>query len=52
VLETDMIFYVEPVLADPNLGLIQIEDLVQVTPMGGKVLTGSRNHDQLWVIPV
>jgi len=50
-LETDMIFYVEPIFADPRLGLIQIEDLVQVTPEGGKILTGARDNNSLWVIP-
>lgn len=50
-LEVDMIFYVEPIFADPKLGLIQIEDLVQVTPDGGKMLTGSRDNNSLWVIP-
>lgn len=50
-LEADMIFYVEPIYADPVLGLIQIEDLVQVTPAGGKVLTGARDNNSLWVIP-
>ncbi len=50
-LENDMIFYVEPIFADPRLGLIQIEDLVQVTPEGGKLLTGSRDNNSLWVIP-
>jgi Xaa-Pro aminopeptidase len=50
-LEVDMIFYVEPIFADPRLGLIQIEDLVQVTPSGGKVLTGARDNNSLWIIP-
>lgn len=50
-LEVDMIFYVEPIFADPSKGLIQIEDLVQVTAEGGKMLTGARDNNSLWVIP-
>jgi Xaa-Pro aminopeptidase/Xaa-Pro dipeptidase len=51
VLEPDMIFCVEPVYPDPHLGMIQIEDLVRVTPDGGLLLTGSRDNNQLWVLP-
>jgi Xaa-Pro dipeptidase len=52
VIETDMIFYVEPIMSKPEVGLIQIEDLVHVTARGPKVLTGARDNNLLWSMPV
>jgi Xaa-Pro aminopeptidase len=34
-----------------DIGLIQIEDLVQVTENGPKLLTGARDNNVLWPIP-
>ncbi len=51
VIETDMIFYVEPIMTRHDIGLIQIEDLVHVTETGPKLLTGARDNNMLWSIP-
>jgi Xaa-Pro aminopeptidase len=50
-LEPDMVFYVEPVYADPTIGMIQVEDLMRVTESDGELLTGDRDASALWRIP-
>ena len=51
-IEVGMLFYVEPLMDHPDIGLIQIEDLVHVTADGPKILTGSRDNNSLWSIPI